>query len=72
MVLTWPNGFNHALKFGMYCSDVSGTFDRFNAQRLLTKLEAKGLRGALLKAFETWLAARQAVVVCGKHTDPSD
>ena len=71
MVLSWLSGFNHILKFGVYCSDVSGAFDRVNAQRLLSKLKAKGLRGDMLKVFEAWLAERQAVVVCGdKHGDP--
>ena len=71
MVLSWLGGFNHRLKFGVYCSDVSGAFDRVDAQRLLAKLKAKGLRGDMLKVFEAWLAERQAVVVCGgKHGDP--
>ena len=28
MVLTWLNGMCGGLKFGLYCSDVSGAFDK--------------------------------------------
>ena len=71
MVLSWLSGFNRRLKFGVYCSDVSGAFDRVSARRLLDKLRAKGLREDMLKVFEAWLAERQAVVVCGgQHGDP--
>lgn len=49
MVLSWLSGFNRRLKFGVYCSDVSGAFDRVSARRLLDKLKAKGLREDMLK-----------------------
>ena len=71
MVLSWLSGFNHRLKFGVHCSNISGAFHRVNAQWLVAKLKAKGLRDDMLNVFEAWLAERQAVVVCGsKHGNP--
>ena len=45
MVLTWLDGFEKGLKFAVYCSDVSGAFDKVKRTRLEAKLRAKGLRG---------------------------
>ena len=35
LVLTWLDGFNRRRKFGVYCSDVSGAFDRVEMSRLM-------------------------------------
>ena len=56
MVLTWLGGFQRGLKFALYCSDVSGAFDRVNARRMIDKLRAKGVRDDMIKVFEAWLA----------------
>ena len=71
MVLTWVHGFGRGLKFALYCSDVSGAFDRVSTNRLTDKLRAKGMRDDMIKVFEAWLAERTAVVVCGwQRGDP--
>ena len=48
---------------GLYCSDVSGAFDRVATDRLLKKLEARGVQGRVLKLLGSWLQERRAVVV---------
>ena len=49
----------------MYCSDVSGTFDKVSRERLLDKLAAKGIHPMLVKLLGSWLEPRQASVVVG-------
>ena len=49
----------------VYCSDVSGAFDRVNATRLLLKLRATGLHPQLVKLIGSWLSARRAQVIAG-------
>ena len=41
LVLTWLEGFCRKVKFALYCSDVSGAFDRVRLERLMAKLRAK-------------------------------
>ena len=38
LVATWISLFGRKRKIGVYCSDVSGAFDKVNARRLLRKL----------------------------------
>ena len=47
----------------MYCSDVSGAFDKVRSERLVTKLEHLGVRGKLLHFLSSWLENREAIVV---------
>ena len=42
MVLTWLDGFNKKSKFAVYCSDVSGAFDRVSTRRMLYKIKSEG------------------------------
>ena len=51
MVCTWLLGFQQGQKFGLYCSDVSGAFDKVDAQRLLAKLRGKGFRLDMLQVI---------------------
>ena len=53
---------NKRFKFAVYCSDVSGAFDRVSTRRMLDKVRAKGMRNDMVKVFEAWLAERKAVV----------
>ena len=70
MVLT-ISGFNAKLKFALYCSDVSGAFDRVTRVRLLDKLRAKGVPEVFVGIFDAWLQDREArVVVGGQQSDP--
>ena len=65
MVLTWLGGFQQGMKFAIYCSDVSGAFDRVDTRRMIEKLRAKRVRYNMLKVFEALLSERKALVVCG-------
>ena len=49
----------------MYCSDVSGAFDRVNADRLFAKLQVAKLRPEMLAVLASWLQRRTAQVVVG-------
>ena len=69
LVLTWLVGFEHGRKFCLYCSDVSGAFDRVKAERLVEKLRQKGVPEKWVKLFGSWLRARKAtVIVGGEHS----
>ena len=69
LVLTWVQGFGMAKKFAIYCSDVSGAFDKVNKARLLLKLKAKGVACNILRVLESWLGQRTAhVVVAGTRS----
>ena len=68
-VATWLHMMNKGKKIGVYCSDVSGAFDKVSAARLLQKLAAHGLHADLLAVVQSWLRDRQAfVVVAGERS----
>ena len=50
---------------GLYCSDVSGAFDKVSRERLLAKLAAKGFDSKMVKLIGSWLEPRNATVVVG-------
>ena len=54
-VATWLTMLNNRKKVGVYCSDVSGAFDRVCAARLLQKLAALGLHRDLFGTVQSWL-----------------
>ena len=62
-MLDWLWALHSGRKVGLYCSDVSGAFDRVKKERLVQKLVQKGLQGPLLKVLESWLDTRTAYVV---------
>ena len=54
---------------GLYCSDVSGAFDRVDKKRLGQKLRATGLHPCVVALLESWLEDRVSrVVVAGEHS----
>ncbi len=54
---------------GVYCSDVSGAFDRVDRQRLSVKLRASGLHQRVVDVLSSWLEDRVSkVAVGGKHS----
>ena len=63
VVLTWILGWTRKMKFAIYCSDVSGAFDRVKADRLILKLTKFGVHSSVLAVLESWLEAREANVV---------
>ena len=62
---TWISLFKRKRKIGVYCSDVSGAFDKVNAGRLLRKLRSKGLPEDMLAVIQSWLSARKARIAVG-------
>ena len=71
--LTWVWTLSAGWKTAVYCSDVSGAFDRVEDTRLLTKLFGKGVRGNLADLTASWLRGRTgSVCVEGKLSTPRD
>ena len=60
--LNWIWALNLNQKVALYCSDVAGAFDKVRADRLIAKLEAKGVRGPLLQVIRSWLVGRRAFI----------
>ena len=70
MGLTWVEGFCRRARFVLYCSDVSGAFDRVRLERLVAKLRAKGVQERWVKLFSSWLRERPArIAVNGKFSN---
>ena len=70
-VLSWIAGLNEGNNIGIYCSDVSGAFDRVDSELLLRKLESFGLNAKLISVIRSWLQQRQGfVIVNGEKSDP--
>ena len=63
LVLTWLLGFDNKKKFVLYCSDVTGAFDRVRKELMEKKLNAKGVHPKVCAVLSSWLEERQAVVV---------
>ena len=62
-VLSWIDGLNDGFKIGIYCSDVSGAFDRVDADILIKKLESFGLHDKLGDVTRSWLRQRTGFVI---------
>ena len=58
---------NRRKKVAVYCSHVSGAFDRVRAERLLEKLRCKGVHPTMVALTESWLQQRTAHVVVEGH-----
>ena len=63
LMLTWIKALGSGRKVGVYCSDVSGAFDRVCMARLAAKLKKKGLHPRIVAVLCSWLEARLAKVV---------
>ena len=57
-------------RVGIYCSDVSGAFDRVSAKRLLARLRSNGVHPRFLRLFESWLSSRTARVNVAGASSP--
>ena len=67
--LRWLWNLATGRKTALYCSDVSGAFDRVEDTLLLQKLWCKGLRSSLFGVLSSWLRGRSgSVVVEGKRS----
>ena len=58
-------------KIVVYCSDVSGAFDRVNSERLLEKLRRSGVHYRIVDLIASWLGRRRANVVVGGERSES-
>ena len=69
LVLSWMECFLRKCRVALYCSDVSGAFDKVDAERLLSKLQARGMPDDLLAVIRSWLRCRTGkVVVAGAES----
>jgi len=67
MVFSWIWALGLGKRVALYCSDVSGAFDRVNASRLIQKLRAAGVHDLLLDVLKNWLDIREATVCVDGH-----
>jgi len=63
LVLQWVRVLALGSKIGVYCSDVSGAFDRVAMDRLIAKLRRRRLNPQIIKVLTSWLQQRLAHVV---------
>ena len=70
LMMSWILALIRRKKVAVYCSDVSGAFDRVRAERLLEKLRCKGVHPAFVDLAGSRLQQRSAqVVVEGQRSD---
>ena len=65
LVLVWIDALSRGRKIVVYCSDVSGAFDRVEANRLIAKLRSKRLHPDIIATLTSWLQQRTAHVLVG-------
>ena len=71
MMLIFIQVFALGQQIGVYCSDVSGAFDRVASIRLHKKLKRKGLPSIYLNVLRFWLVERRAFIELEGHTSRS-
>ena len=62
-VFTWLLALERGDLVALFCSDVSGAFDRVSSQRLVRKLSSLGLHPRIAAILESWLRPRVSKVV---------
>ena len=62
-VCSWLVAFEQRRGVLLYCSDVSGAFDRVPTDRLLQKLFLSGINPKVFLVLANWLRARKSAVV---------
>ena len=67
VVLRWLCSFSVGRRIALYCSDVSGAFDRVDAARLLSKLRGFGVDARPVAVISSWLESRSARVIVQGH-----
>ena len=67
LVLRWLAAFAAGRRIVLYCSDVSGAFDRMDAQRLMCKLRGFGCDPRVSDVLSSWLEPRLVKVVVQGH-----
>ena len=71
-VCSWLSLMSRGFLVGVYCSDVSGAFDRVESTRLRAKLRAAGLHDHVVKFLSSWLEDRVSKVVVGGQASPAE
>ena len=71
-VCTWLSLMDRGFLVGVYCSDVSGAFDRVEMERLCAKLRASGPHESVVAFLASWLEDRVAKVVAGGKASLSE
>ena len=71
-VCNWLLQTERGFLVGLYCSDVSGAFDRVDKDRLGQKLRATGLHPCVTAFLESWLEDRVSQVVMGGEHSPEE
>ncbi len=69
-VCSWLLLFEQGKTIGLYCSDVSGAFDRVSRDRLCAKIEASELPANLSAFLAPWLEYRMSIVVVSGGRSP--
>ena len=64
-VCIWISAMDLGWMVGVYCSDVAGTFDRVDRQRLCNKLRVSGLHPKVIAFLMSWSEDRVSRVVLG-------
>ena len=64
-VCNWILLLEQGFLVGVYCSDVSGAFDRVSCERLCSKLRTLGLHPDVVGFLASWLEDRASQVVLG-------
>ena len=70
-LLTWLLTLEHGQLVALYCSDVSGAFDRVCAKRLGAKLATLHLHPKIYRVLVSWLEPRTSQVVVGGERSPA-
>ena len=66
----WIEALAAGRKVAIYCSDVSGAFDRVKMDRLVAKLHAKKMHPKIVAVLVSWLRQRAAhIIVGGQQSD---
>ena len=61
LTLKWLDLLRLGNKIAVYLSDVSGAFDKVDSDRLIKKLEHKGLGIKMTKVIRSWLQRSHAL-----------
>lgn len=71
-ILRWLVAFAGGRRVVIYCSDVSGAFDRVDKSRLMHKIRSLSVQPDLVVVLDSWLAPRSSrIVVQGSLSEPA-
>ena len=62
-MLSWLSSLENGYLLGLYCSDVSGAFNRVSEERVADKLRRLGLHPHIVGLLLSWFEPRTSVVV---------